>query len=192
MWCFAGLFFAAAETPARITVRANQPAHRVAPTLWGIFFEDINLSADGSTWGAALDTGIPAGKTSHGVAALAHDCTATHAGLYRGAGDFGNRNTAEVLLGGSPYLKWVAGYENWTPWLEGMLCDLMFFRMLLSGRFVRPGSRARWDPYGRPEDVAREVYGLFPTAVDLRFSLFYRSRERVCSTLEEHMGGRGE
>jgi len=54
LWCFAGLFFAAAETPARITVRANQPAHRVAPTLWGIFFEDINLSADGGLYAELL------------------------------------------------------------------------------------------------------------------------------------------
>jgi hypothetical protein len=112
-------------------------------------------------------------------------------GLYLGACDFVNRKTAEVLLDGTPHLKWVAGYENWTPWLEGMLCDLMFFRLLLSGRFVRPGSRARWDPCGSPEDVAREMYGLFPTAVDLRFSLFHRSRERVCSTLEERIGGPG-
>ena len=110
-------------------------------------------------------------------------------GLYLGACDFVNRKTAEVLLGGMPHLKWVAGYENWTPWLEGMLCDLMFFRLLLSGRFIRPNSKARWDPFGRPEDVARDIYGLFPTARDLRFSLFYRSRERICSTLEEHLGG---
>jgi hypothetical protein len=71
-----------------------------------------------------------------------------------------------------------------------MLCDLMFFRLLLSGRFVRPNCKARWDPFMRPEDVAREMYGLFPTARDLRFSLFYRSRERICSTLEDRQEGR--
>lgn len=36
--------------PATITVSANQPAHKVAPTLWGLFFEDINLSADGGLY----------------------------------------------------------------------------------------------------------------------------------------------
>ncbi len=36
--------------PARITVTADQPAHRIPPTLWGIFFEDINLSADGGIY----------------------------------------------------------------------------------------------------------------------------------------------
>ncbi|MBI5420183.1 MAG: hypothetical protein HZA60_08835 [Deltaproteobacteria bacterium] len=107
-------------------------------------------------------------------------------GLYIGACDFVNRETAEVLLGGSPYLKWVAGYANWTPWLEGMLCDLMFFRLLLSGRFVRPNTNARWQAVSRPEDAAMQLYALFPPARDLRFSLFYRTRDRICSTLEEH------
>ena len=32
---------------ARITVSANEPGHSVSPMLWGIFFEDINHSADG-------------------------------------------------------------------------------------------------------------------------------------------------
>ena len=43
----AGLAVAA---PATITVAANQPGHKVSPTLWGIFFEDINLSADGGLY----------------------------------------------------------------------------------------------------------------------------------------------
>jgi len=44
--CSAGVL--AAE--ARLTVQVDQPGHRVAPTLWGIFFEDINLSADGGIY----------------------------------------------------------------------------------------------------------------------------------------------
>jgi hypothetical protein len=109
-------------------------------------------------------------------------------GLYFGACDFVNKKTAEVLLGGNPHLKWIAGYENWTPWLEGMLCDLTFFRLLLSGRFIRPNTKARWDTFSRPEEVAQRMYELFPPALELRFSLYFRTRERVCSTLEEHMG----
>jgi len=35
---------------ARITVTTDQPGHRIPPTLWGIFFEDINLSADGGLY----------------------------------------------------------------------------------------------------------------------------------------------
>jgi hypothetical protein len=31
------------------------------------------------------------------------------------------------------------------------------------------------------------MYEEFPPARDLRFSLFYRTRERICSTLEERM-----
>jgi hypothetical protein len=106
-------------------------------------------------------------------------------GLYFGACDFVNRKTAEVLLEGSQHSKWIAGYENWTPWLEGILCDLMFFRMLLSGSFVRPIANARWDPVPRPEEVALRLYDRFPMARDLRFSLYYRKPDRICSTLEE-------
>ena len=36
--------------PATLTVDVAQPGHRVSPLLWGIFFEDINLSADGGLY----------------------------------------------------------------------------------------------------------------------------------------------
>src|SRR5262245_2458797 len=36
--------------PATISVAVNQPGHRISPILWGIFFEDINLSADGGLY----------------------------------------------------------------------------------------------------------------------------------------------
>ena len=35
---------------AKISVAVDQPGHPVSPTLWGIFFEDINLSADGGIY----------------------------------------------------------------------------------------------------------------------------------------------
>jgi alpha-L-arabinofuranosidase len=44
------VFFAASLRAATITVQADKPGHKVAPTLWGIFFEDINLSADGGIY----------------------------------------------------------------------------------------------------------------------------------------------
>jgi len=31
---------------ATITVEVNKPGHKISPTLFGIFFEDINLSVD--------------------------------------------------------------------------------------------------------------------------------------------------
>ncbi len=34
----------------RLTVDVDRPGHKVSPTLWGIFFEDINLSADGGIY----------------------------------------------------------------------------------------------------------------------------------------------
>src|SRR4026207_817720 len=44
-----GLSFAAAGavTPR---VRADQPGPRINPAMWGIFFEDINLGADGGLY----------------------------------------------------------------------------------------------------------------------------------------------
>jgi alpha-L-arabinofuranosidase len=40
----------ASAQEASIVVRADQPGHKIPPTLWGIFFEDINLSADGGIY----------------------------------------------------------------------------------------------------------------------------------------------
>src|SRR5580692_3481324 len=35
---------------ASLTVDVDKPGHAISPTLWGIFFEDINLSADGGIY----------------------------------------------------------------------------------------------------------------------------------------------
>lgn len=40
-------FTAAAAT---VNVQVDKPTHQIPPTLWGIFFEDINLSADGGLY----------------------------------------------------------------------------------------------------------------------------------------------
>jgi alpha-L-arabinofuranosidase len=52
-WLAAGILAAAISLnaqPAKITVAVDQPGHKIAPTLWGIFFEDINMSADGGIY----------------------------------------------------------------------------------------------------------------------------------------------
>jgi alpha-L-arabinofuranosidase len=41
---------AAGAQQANITVAVDQPGHKISPTLWGIFFEDINMSADGGIY----------------------------------------------------------------------------------------------------------------------------------------------
>ena len=41
---------AANAQPARITVDVKHPGHPISPTLWGIFFEDINMSTDGGIY----------------------------------------------------------------------------------------------------------------------------------------------
>lgn len=108
-------------------------------------------------------------------------------GVYFGACDFVNRKTAESLLNDISPLKWVAGFSKWTPWLEGMICDIMFFRLLLSGRFRRPSHvNTKWDIMTKPEDAAMNLYEVFPMAVDLKFSLFYRGQDgRVRSTIDD-------
>ena len=39
--------FAAAQGGDRITVQVNRPGAKIAPTMHGLFFEDINFAADG-------------------------------------------------------------------------------------------------------------------------------------------------
>src|SRR5688572_25694028 len=34
----------------KLTVHVNKPVAEIAPTMWGIFFEDINFSADGGLY----------------------------------------------------------------------------------------------------------------------------------------------
>ena len=38
------------QPTSTITIQTDQPGHQVSPTLWGVFFEDINLSADGGIY----------------------------------------------------------------------------------------------------------------------------------------------
>lgn len=45
-----GSVCALAQRPAALTVRADQLVSDVSPTMWGIFFEDINLGADGGLY----------------------------------------------------------------------------------------------------------------------------------------------
>ncbi|MBO9732747.1 MAG: carbohydrate binding domain-containing protein [Chitinophaga sp.] len=40
----------AAQQPLNFTIKANEIKARVSPHMWGIFFEDINLSADGGIY----------------------------------------------------------------------------------------------------------------------------------------------
>ncbi|QJD96673.1 alpha-L-arabinofuranosidase [Mucilaginibacter robiniae] len=40
----------AAQAPVKISVLVDKPQARIQPTMWGIFFEDINFSADGGLY----------------------------------------------------------------------------------------------------------------------------------------------
>ncbi len=52
----AGLVLVAMRPPAtaasavQLTIQANQPGAKINPAMWGIFFEDINLGADGGLY----------------------------------------------------------------------------------------------------------------------------------------------
>ena len=46
----ASVFFTDAQSPAHIIVKTDQHIADVKPTMWGIFFEDINLAADGGIY----------------------------------------------------------------------------------------------------------------------------------------------
>ena len=39
-----------AQEPLEITVQANKPGAEIQPTMWGVFFEDINFAADGGIY----------------------------------------------------------------------------------------------------------------------------------------------
>src|SRR5665213_2284461 len=41
---------AIAQNKCTITIQANKPVAEVQPTMWGIFFEDINMAADGGIY----------------------------------------------------------------------------------------------------------------------------------------------
>src|SRR5215216_1420708 len=43
---FAQLLFA----QRKLTVQVNKPVSEISPTMWGIFFEDINFAADGGLY----------------------------------------------------------------------------------------------------------------------------------------------
>ena len=49
-WAISLACLSLSAAPGQITVQVDQPGHRISPTLWGIFFEDINCSADGGIY----------------------------------------------------------------------------------------------------------------------------------------------
>jgi hypothetical protein len=44
------LFFTKAQTQNAFTVDINHPGAPIQPTMWGVFFEDINFAADGGIY----------------------------------------------------------------------------------------------------------------------------------------------
>src|SRR5688572_32913194 len=44
------LFFTSAFSQRKLTVYADKPVASVSPTMWGMFFEDINYGADGGLY----------------------------------------------------------------------------------------------------------------------------------------------
>ncbi len=46
----AGLLFSTVRAQQVLTVKVNQPQATIQPTMWGVFFEDINMGADGGIY----------------------------------------------------------------------------------------------------------------------------------------------
>src|SRR5690242_4883115 len=45
-----GILLSSAQAQHTLTVKASQPTATIQPTMWGVFFEDINLGADGGIY----------------------------------------------------------------------------------------------------------------------------------------------
>src|SRR5208282_4885289 len=41
---------AATAAPVNLTVQAGKPGPQISPTMWGVFFEDVNFGADGGLY----------------------------------------------------------------------------------------------------------------------------------------------
>src|SRR5688572_17407596 len=50
MGLFLATLYSTGQGKNMITVRVDQPAADIQPTMWGVFFEDINLGADGGIY----------------------------------------------------------------------------------------------------------------------------------------------
>ncbi len=50
VFCFVYLGTQLQAQSNTITIKANQPTANIQPTMWGVFFEDINLGADGGIY----------------------------------------------------------------------------------------------------------------------------------------------
>src|SRR6187431_3063487 len=48
--CIFAIFSAEAQTKTVLTVQGDKPITEIQPTMWGIFFEDINFGADGGLY----------------------------------------------------------------------------------------------------------------------------------------------
>src|SRR6187431_2741247 len=48
--CIFAIFSAEAQTKTVLTVQGDKPITEIQPTMWGVFFEDINFGADGGLY----------------------------------------------------------------------------------------------------------------------------------------------
>jgi len=49
-------FAALSQAPRNIVINANKTVARIEPTMWGVFFEDINFGADGGIYAELIRT----------------------------------------------------------------------------------------------------------------------------------------
>lgn len=68
-------------------------------------------------------------------------------GVLFGSCDVGS-NLDSFLSGCSNRISWVAGYDRTVPWMESMMCDLLFLEYVLTGRPRRKDGAFSLTPSG--------------------------------------------
>lgn len=153
--------------PAKITVDAANPTHAIPPTLWGIFFEDINHSADGGIYPELVqnrsfeDADTPTnwkfecgeGKSSFSIASADYAAKPPVPPLnpmnrkslrVSADGDFCMSNRGywgmNIVKDDTYVLKFAARSVNFSGTLEAKLIGADG-KVLASGRLARPGSK---------------------------------------------------
>ena len=101
--------------------------------------------------------------------------SSSYRGLYFGSCKFADINTADYLLANNQAVRWIAGYARKVPWIESTACDMMFFQLLLGGRFWATPKKSGHKACGTPRQAAQALYEVFPLAAKMEFALFDRT-----------------
>jgi alpha-N-arabinofuranosidase len=90
-------FIAPAADNFAVTIQADQPGARINPDMWGVFFEDINLGADGGLYGELVkNRSFEFPSAMMGWSRVAESAS---------AGDISIRNESPAFINNPNYLR---------------------------------------------------------------------------------------